>query len=48
MQTIVKMTAAHMNHRVSRKLILMGHQCFREDRESLKDDSRSGRPINMR
>ena len=39
-QTNVKITAAHMNYKVSRQLIFKWHECFREGKESLKDDSR--------
>ena len=47
-QTNVKITAGRMNYKVSRKLIFKWHERFREDRESLKDESRSGRLVNMR
>ena len=47
-QTNVKMTSAHMNYRVSRKLIFKWYERFREDRESLKNNSRSSRPVNVR
>ena len=47
-QTNVKMTAAHTNYKVSRKLIFKWHVRFRENIESLKDDSSSGRPVNVR
>ena len=47
-QTNVKITAAHMNYEVSRKLIFKCYKRFREDRESLKDDSRSDRPVNLK
>ena len=47
-QTNVKITAAHMNYEVSRKLIFKCYKRFREDRESLKEDSRSDRPVNLK
>ena len=47
-QTNVKMTAVHMNYRVSRKLIFKWHERFREDRESLKNDSRSGWSVDRK
>ena len=47
-QTNVKVTAAHMNYKVRRKLIFKWHEHFREGRENLKDDSRYGRPVNVR
>ena len=37
-----------MNYKVSRKLIFKCHKRFRGDRESLKDDPRSGRPIYVK
>ena len=40
-QKNVKITAAHMNYKVSRKLFFKCYKRFREDRGSLKDDSRS-------
>ena len=42
-QKNVKITAAYMNYKVSRKLLFKCHKRFRGDRESLKDDSHSGR-----
>ena len=48
MQTNVKVTAALMNYRVSRKVMLKWHEHFREGRESLKDDSCYGRLVNVR
>ena len=47
-QTNVKVTAARMNYIVSRQLMVKWHEHFREGRESLKDDSRYGRPVNVR
>ena len=47
-QTNVEMTTAHMNYRVSKKLIFKWQGRLREDRESLNDDSHNGRPVNMR
>ena len=47
-QTYGKMTAANMNYTVGRRLNLKWHKCFRDGRESLEDDSRSGRPINVK
>ena len=38
-QTNVEMTAAHMNYRVSKKLIFKWQGLLRECRESLNDDS---------
>ena len=38
-QTNVEMTAAHMNYRVSKKLIFKWQGRLREGRESLNDDS---------
>ena len=43
-----KMTAANINYKVSRRLIFKWHKCFPDDRESLEDDSRSDRPVNMK
>ena len=43
-----KMTAAYMNYEVSRMLIFKWHKRFRDDRENLEDDSRSGRPVNVK
>ena len=48
MQTDGKITAAHMNYKVSIRLIFKWHKCFREGRESLENDSRNGRPINVK
>ena len=48
MQKNVKITAAHMNYKVSRKLIFKCHKCFRGDRESLKADFHSVRPVNLK
>ena len=47
-QTKVEMTAAHMNYRVSKKLIFKWQGNFREGRESLNDDSRNSRTVNLR
>ena len=47
-QTNGKVTAAHMNYKVSRRLIFKGHKSFREGRESLEDDSCSGQQVNAR
>ena len=47
-QTNVKITAARMNYRVSRQLIYKWHERLREGGESVKDDSRSGRLVNVR
>ena len=47
-QTYGKMTAANMNYNVSRKLIFKRHKRFRDGRESLEDDSGSGRPVNVK
>ena len=38
-ETNVKITAARMNYKVSRKLIYKWHERFREGRGCLKDDS---------
>ena len=48
MQMNVKMTAAHMNYKVSKKLIFKWHEHFEEGWENVKDDSRIGRLVNMR
>ena len=48
MQTNVKITAVRMNYNMSRKLIFKLHERFREGKESLNDDSRSVRLINVR
>ena len=37
-----------MNYKVSRQLIFKLHKRFQESRESLEDDRRSYRPVNMR
>ena len=42
-----KMTAANMNYKV-RRLIFKWHKRFRDNRESLEDDSRSDRPVNVK
>ena len=47
-QTYGKITAANMKYKVSRKLIFKWHKRFRDGRESLEDDSRSGRPVNVK
>ena len=47
-QTNVEMTAAHMNYRVSKKLIFKWQGRLREDRESLNDDSHNGTSVNVR
>ena len=47
-QTHGKMTAANMNYKVNRRLIFKWHKRFRNGRESLEDDSRSGRPVNLK
>ena len=47
-QTYGKMTAANLNYKVSRRLIFKWHKRFQDGRESLEDDSRSGRPVNMK
>ena len=44
-QTNVKITVTRMNYKVS---IFKWHERFREGRESLKGDSRSGRLVNVR
>ena len=46
-QTNVEMTAAHMNYRVSKKLIFKWQERLEEGRESL-NDSRNGWPVNVR
>ena len=43
-----KRTAANMNYKVSRRLIFMWHKRFRDGRESLEDDSRSGPSVNVK
>ena len=43
-QTYEKMTAPNMHYKVSRRLIFKWHKRFRDGRESINDDSRSGRP----
>ena len=48
MQTNAEMTAAHMNYRVSKKLIFKWQGRLREGKESLNDDSRNGRPVYVR
>ena len=47
-QTYGKMTTANMNYKVSRRLIFKWHKRFRDGRGSLEDDSRSGRPVNVK
>ena len=47
-QTNGKMIAAHMNYKVSRRLIFKWHKPVLEGRESLEDDSRIDRPGNVR
>ena len=47
-QTYGKMTAANMNYKVSRRLIFKWHKHFQDGRESLEDDSRSGRPVHVK
>ena len=47
-QTNVEMTAAHMNYKVSKKLIFKLQGRLREGRESLNDDSYNGQPVNVR
>ena len=42
-QTYGKMTAAYMTYKVSRRLMFKWHKRFRDGRESLEDDFRSGR-----
>ena len=46
MQTYGKMTVANLNYKVSR--IFKWHKRFRDGRESLEDDSRSARPVNVK
>ena len=46
-QAYGKMTASNMNYKVSRSLIFKWHKRFRDGREGLEDDSRSGRPVNL-
>ena len=43
-----KMTAANMNYKVSRMLIVKWHKRFGDGRERLEGDSRSGRPVNVK
>ena len=45
-QTYSKMTAAYVNYKVSRRLISKWHKRFRDGKESLEADSRSGRSDN--
>ena len=47
-QTYGKMTAANTNYKVSRRLIFKWHKRFQDGRESLDDDSRSGRPVHVK
>ena len=47
-QTNVKVTAARINYRVSKKFMFKWYEHFREGRESLKDDSYYGRSVNVR
>ena len=47
-QTYYKRTAANMNYKVSIRLIFKWHKRFRDGRESLEDDSRSGRSVNLK
>ena len=46
-QTNGKIMAAHINYKVSRRLIFKWHKRFREGRERLEDDSRIDRPFNV-
>ena len=48
MQTNVKITAAHMNYKVNKMLISKCRKHFKGDRENLKDDSHSGRPVKVK
>ena len=43
-----KSTATNMNSKVSRRLICKWHKRFRDGREGLEDDSRSGRSFNVK
>ena len=47
-QTYDKMTAANMNYKGSRRLIIKWHERFRDGRESLEDDYCSGRSVNVK
>ena len=47
-KTYGNMTAAKMNYKMSRRLIFKWHKRFRDGSESLEDDSRSGRPVNVK
>ena len=42
------MTAANLNYKVGRRLIVKWHKRFRDGRESLQADSGSGRPVNAK
>ena len=48
MQTDGKMTAANVNYKMNRRLIFKWHERFQNGRESLEDDSRSGRTVNLK
>ena len=47
-QTYGKMTAANMKYKVCGMLIFKRHKRFRDGRESLEGDYRSGRPVNVK
>ena len=47
-QTYGKMTAANMNHKVNKMLIFKWHKRIRDGRESLEDDTSSGRPVDVK
>ena len=47
-QTYGKRTGANMNYKVFKRLIFKWHKRFRNGRESLEDDFRSGRSVNVK
>ena len=48
-QTNGKITAAHINYKVSRRLIFKWHNVSEKaEKESLEDDFCSGRPVKVR
>ena len=47
-QTNDKITAVHINYKVSRRLLFKPHKLFHEGRESLEDDFRSRLLVNVK
>ena len=43
--TVASLTKAYENATLSRTMVFKWHKAFKEDRENVEDDSRSGRPI---